>query len=99
MEKKKKRLLIEIGVGVVLLVIAGLISLIVIKKAYDKGDVRESYVACGCGCCDEAYEERCLYHANGDDIDQIIEEDIKIAQNPSCEIVGCSKGISYSYCD
>jgi len=60
----------------------------------------ESYVACGCGCCGEEDPiEKCLYHSKGEDINNIIEDDKKAAQSESCELVGCSLGIKYSYCD
>ena len=98
-KKRKKKISLEVIIGVIILIIAVSICLLVIKKAYDRGDNRRVYIACGCGCCDEDYEERCLYYSQGDSIEEIIQADIEISENPSCEILGCSKGIKYSYCD
>ncbi|MEK7642933.1 MAG: hypothetical protein AAB372_00560 [Patescibacteria group bacterium] len=65
-------------------------------------EVSEPYMACGCGCCGggvEKVEERCLYHARGDDIEKIRAEDKKAKTAPICSIVGCSVGVRYKYCD
>lgn len=62
----------------------------------------ESYIACGCGCCSGLQlepEEQCIYHANGDNLQNIIDLDKVIAQNPDCANQGCSFGKKYLYCD
>ena len=62
----------------------------------------ESYVACGCGCCSGLQlepEKQCIYHANGDDLQNIIDLDRAAAQNPNCATQGCSFGKKYLYCD
>jgi hypothetical protein len=62
----------------------------------------ESYTACGCGCCSGLQlkpEEQCIYHANGDDLQNIIDLDRVAAQNPNCATQGCSFGKKYLYCD
>lgn len=60
----------------------------------------DSYTACGCGCCDESNSsERCLYKANGDDLNKIIEEDQNLKNSPQCASVGCGLGTTYKYCD
>lgn len=60
----------------------------------------QSYVACGCGCCNGVEpQRRCLSRSKGEDIQKIIEEDKKAAQSPSCRYVGCSRPILYLYCD
>lgn len=65
----------------------------------NSGDA-ESYTACGCGCCGGAEAVlRCLYHSKGDDIQKIVQEDRKQAQNSICPTVGCSQPIKYVYCD
>jgi hypothetical protein len=62
--------------------------------------VKESYMACGCGCCVGGTPlEKCLYHAKGDDLQKIKEEDHKINKSAQCAYVGCSTGILYHYCD
>lgn len=59
-----------------------------------------SYVACGCGCCGGTTpEKQCLYHAKGDDLDKIMATDKAARQNPRCRVMGCSRGVEYSYCD
>lgn len=62
------------------------------------GDV-QSYIACGCGCCEMQPQEECLYRLKGDDLNKIIEEDKKMRENPICRAAGCSRGIKYTYCD
>ncbi len=59
----------------------------------------QSYVACGCGCCNIEPEERCLYHSKGDDLQRIIAEDKKMPQSQECYMMGCSLPIKYLYCD
>jgi hypothetical protein len=60
----------------------------------------ESYTACGCGCCGGVEPTvTCLYHSKGDDIQKIIEDDKKAAQNSLCPQMGCSHPIKYTYCD
>ena len=66
----------------------------------DNGLNLQQYVACGCGCCGGIEPiEQCLYHANNDDMNKIIDEDKKLKDNPQCATMGCSSGIKYSYCD
>lgn len=61
---------------------------------------RESYVACGCGCCGGAEPvKKCLYRAKGDDLAKIKAEDGKARERPQCAVMGCSRGTEYSYCD
>ncbi len=63
-------------------------------------DGSEEYIACGCGCCGGVEPVvKCLYHSKGDDIQKIIEEDKKQAQDPICPTAGCSQPIKYIYCD
>ena len=63
----------------------------------------ESYVACGCGCCKGSIDVltvKCLYHSEGDDIQKIIDDDKKAAQNPLCsQNKVCNRPIKYIYCD
>ena len=61
--------------------------------------VTETYVACGCGCCyDEPLNKQCLYHSKGDSLAKVITEDENV-KNSGCELVGCSAGIEYEFCD
>ena len=58
------------------------------------------YLACGCGCCTGAEPEiKCLYHSKGDDLKNIIANDIKFSHSPACPLAGCSIPITYKYCD
>lgn len=61
----------------------------------------QEYLACGCGCCgdENPLVRQCLYHANGDDITDIIGNDKKVAESETCILAGCNQGILYSYCD
>lgn len=59
-----------------------------------------SYTVCGCGCCSGVQPaDQCLYKLKGDSLDKIIEEDQKQKSSPQCALVGCSRGITYKYCD
>ncbi len=59
-----------------------------------------SYVACGCGCCSDTDQiVQCLYHSQGDDINDIADQDALIAGNPDCAYRGCSIPMIYTYCD
>ena len=59
-----------------------------------------TYTACGCGCCGGTTpKEQCLYKLRGDDLNKIIEGDQKAKNSPQCATVGCSRGITYKYCD
>jgi parallel beta-helix repeat protein len=70
-----------------------------VKRVENVSEI-QSYIACGCGCCDDIEPlVVCLYHSKGDDIQKIIKEDQEAAQNPDCALVGCSRGIKYVYCD
>lgn len=61
---------------------------------------RESYVACGCGCCGGAEPvKKCIDRAKGDDLAKIKAEDEKARKRPQCAVMGCSRGTEYSYCD
>ena len=64
-----------------------------------EGAAVESYLACGCGCCGEEAQQKCLYHSKGDDLSKIIEEDKKVGLSPNCAVMGCSLGVNYTYCD
>lgn len=60
----------------------------------------ESYTACGCGCCGGvAPEKQCLYRSKGDTLEQVIADDMELKQSPSCKLMGCGLGKTYSYCD
>jgi len=63
----------------------------------------QSYTACGCGCCKGGINEltvTCLYHSKGDDIQKIIDDDKKTAQNSLCpQKKICNHPIKYIYCD
>jgi hypothetical protein len=61
----------------------------------------QPYTACGCGCCpDTTPVMMCLYHAKGDDMSKIIEQDKLASQDTaSCALVGCSAGVKYQFCD
>lgn len=56
--------------------------------------ISQTYVACGCGCCGSAEPvKQCLYHSNGDNLEQIINQDKKSRKNSQCALMGCSNGI------
>lgn len=58
------------------------------------------YVACGCGCCGGLEPGlQCLYHAKGDCLQAIIDQDETAAANPGCAMAGCSFPVKYQYCD
>ena len=60
----------------------------------------QSYIACGCGCCGGVEPEaRCLFHAKGDNLRWIMENEKKSSKNPGCAQAGCSFGVKYTYCD
>ncbi len=62
--------------------------------------LQETYVACGCGCCQVTdVNITCIYRADGDDLQEIIEADKAIAESPDCNSMGCSMPIIYTYCD
>ena len=60
-----------------------------------------SYLACGCGCCGGSGTpiKECLYRSKGDDLQKIIEQDEIQKKSPLCNVVGCSRGVEYRYCD
>jgi hypothetical protein len=64
---------------------------------------KESFVACGCGCCggldDVKRETSCLYHAKGDSMEAIKKADADAAKAEQCKFAGCSLGTKYEFCD
>lgn len=59
----------------------------------------EWYLACGCGCCGNEPQQKCLYRSKGDDLSKIIEEEKRVVNEQNCALMGCSFGINYTYCD
>lgn len=58
------------------------------------------YRACGCGCCGGVESpEACLYKSRGESLEKIREEDLAVRDDEICNLVGCSAGVNYSYCD
>ncbi len=61
---------------------------------------RDYYIACGCGCCtDVEPQSQCIFHSNGDSLEELIQTDRAIAASSECPYVGCSIPIKYAYCD
>ena len=64
---------------------------------------KESYVACGCGCCggldDAKRKTTCLYHANGDSFEKIKKADAEAGKSERCAVAGCSMGTKFEFCD
>ncbi len=70
------------------------------QKTVETAPEINSYLACDCGCCGGVEPaERCLYESRGDDLNEIIENNKKISQSKECELMGCSTGVRYMYCD
>ena len=87
-----------------IVILFGLLALIVISTVWitTKNDkqITDSYIACGCGCCDlDNPKVECLYKSNGDSLQKIIDEDKKSSQSPDCNVVGCNLPVKYIYCD
>ena len=55
------------------------------------------YVACGCGCCDDAPPTAC-YYPSRDNLELIIQNDEASAADPACADAACSAGAHYVCC-
>jgi hypothetical protein len=60
---------------------------------------RDSYRACGCGCCSgREPTKRCYYPEVAGHLEGIATEDQRIAQSADCPMMGCSTGVEYVCC-
>jgi len=60
----------------------------------------QEFLACGCGCCDgNEPQESCLYKEKGQYIQEIINTDMATKKLVNCDLIGCSQGTLYKYCD
>jgi hypothetical protein len=55
------------------------------------------YVACGCGCCpDISATVQCL--GAGENLCDVIAQDLARAASPTCATTGCAAGVEYRVC-
>ena len=63
-------------------------------------DNLKEYRACGCDCCEDKTPQKvCLDKDKGGRLRDVVIQDRKTKNSPSCSKVGCAVGFLYTYCD
>lgn len=71
-----------------------------VESCSDFESEKETYTACGCGCCGGSTpKEQCLDKSRGESIEKVKMEDQEAAKSQNCMVAGCSPGTKYKYCN
>ena len=57
--------------------------------AYSKKNIKETYVACGCGSCNRQ-NNQVKYIYNSNEFEKLKSEDQSVKQSKLCEVAGCT---------